>query len=195
MSSSIDLTTLAAVRALLQGSEAIDDDVLAAMITAASRAILNETKRELIKGDEEARPFLSRGCFLDLGSSALRGKPAEVRLFTDKEEGSQVVLDASEYKLRPLRPEFGVYEWLELPATRVGSRDKVEVTITGDWGFESVPEDVAHWCGMTVVIWSRGDISAFSTTFNVEEGHIERPEDLPRAVKRALQHYQRMTVI
>lgn len=187
----IDLTDIAAVRELLQDSESIPDETVQVMITAASRAILNHTQRELIKGGEEARDFLSRGSHLDLGSKDLRGKPTAVTLYTDLEEAEQIDLEPSEYKVRPIPPEFGVYEWLELPEDLTG---EVQVTVKGNWGFEVIPEDVAYWCGMTVVIWSRSDISAFSTTYNVDEGRVERPEDLPPAVKHALNHYRRLTV-
>lgn len=187
----IDLTTVVSVRKLLQDSDQIPDDTVQVMVTAASRAILNYTRRELVKADGEARDFLSRGNHLDLGAKDLRGAPTAVTLYTDLAGSEQVVLEPSEYKLRPINPEFGVYEWLELPETVTG---EAQVTIEGNWGFASVPEDVAYWCGMAVVIWSRSDISAFSTTFNVDEGRIERPEDLPPAVRHGLKHYRRILV-
>lgn len=188
----IDLTDVEAVRALLQGSEGIDPDTLQTMVSAASRAILNLTQREFVKAARgEARDFLSRGRHLDLGSKDLRGRPTAVTLYTDLEEADQIALDADEYKLRPVPQEFGVYEWLVLPEDVEG---ECQVTVEGDWGFESIPEDVAYWCGMTVVIWSRSDISAFSTTYSVDEGRLERPEALPSAVRAGLSHYRRRTV-
>ena len=189
----IDLTTVAAVQALLQGSESIDPATLQTMVTAASRAIRNETKREFAPTtDGAARDFLSTGAMLDLSPYDLRGEPETVTLYTDLEEAEQEVLEASEYRARPIPSEFDVFNWLELPARLQGK--EVQVTVKGDWGFASVPEDVAYWCGMTVVIWSRGDISAFSTTYDVQQDRVERPEDLPPAVKHALSHYRRRTV-
>lgn len=191
---SIDLTDVAAVRHLLQDEDSIPDETVQVMVTAASRAILNHTKRELVKSaGEETREFLSRGSHLDLGSKDLQGKPTSVTLYADREEAEQVTLNPGEYKLRPLDPEFGVYEWLELPDDLAD--EECQVAIKGTWGFSEIPEDVAFWCGMTVVTWSRGDISAFSTTFVIEEGRVERPADLPSAVKQALKHYKRPRVI
>lgn len=189
----IDLTTVAAVKALLQESSAIPDDTLQTMITAASRVVLKETKREFAPTtDGVARDFLSNGAMLDLSPYDLRGQPEEVTLYSDLEEVDQEVLEASDYRARPIPSESGVFTWLELPSKLRGK--EVQVTVKGNWGFASVPEDVAYWCGMTVVIWARSDISAFSTTYNVDEGRVERPEDLPPAVKHGLSDYRRRTV-
>lgn len=189
----IDLTTIGAVRKLLQDETSIPDDTLQTMVTAASRSILNETKREFApKADKTDRSFLSTGAFLSLSPYDLRGLPESVTLYTDREESEQVVLGKGEFRPMPISAEFGVYTWLDLPAVLSGRT--VQVTIKGNWGFDEIPEDVAYWCGMTVVIWSRGDISAFSTTFVVEEGRVERPADLPSAVAKALKHYRLLGV-
>jgi hypothetical protein len=38
-----------------------------------------------------------------------------------------------------------------------------------------VPEDVQHWCNVTVATWLRKDVSAFTDVFNVDEGQVEPP--------------------
>ena len=190
----IDLTTKAAVRELLQGSDQIEDAVLDVMVTAASQAILDETQREFApKTADTSRDFLSLGTFVDLNPYDLRGKPDAVTLYTDLEEEHHVMLEGGGYLLRPVPPRYGVYGWLELPS-QYARHGQVQVTVKGDWGFPAIPAHIAYWCGMTVVIWSRSDISAFSTTYSIDEGRIEKPADLPPAVRAALSRYRRRTV-
>jgi hypothetical protein len=66
------------------------------------------------------------------------------------------------------------------------------VDVTGDWGFASIPNDVKQACIEGVAIRLRRDVSAFSTTFNIDEARLERPEALPASVCQALRQYKRM---
>jgi hypothetical protein len=63
------------------------------------------------------------------------------------------------------------------------------VTVTGTWGFPAVPEDVKHWCKVTVAEWMRKDVSAFTTTFNIDAQRFDVPSELPAAAKAGLAHY------
>jgi hypothetical protein len=58
------------------------------------------------------------------------------------------------------------------------------VTITGDWGYPSVPADVEDACIKTVGIWLKRDVSAFSRTYNLDEGRTERPRRAARRRRR-----------
>ncbi len=189
-----DLTTAAAVRDLLQDEDSIPDGTLQTMITAASRSIIDHCRREFAPATTaaETRNFLARGSFLDLAPYDLRGEPESVTLFADLAEGDQVVLEAGQYRVRPIPAPNGVKQWLELHGRRDG--EVCEVAVEGQWGFAQVPEDVAYWCGITVLIWSRNDISAFSTAYSVDEGRLQKPEALPAAVRYGLRGYERKSI-
>lgn len=181
----IDLTDLASVRALSQANDRdVDDDALIErLITAASRSILNYTGREFVAtASAEAREFVSRGYLLDLAPFDLRSVESVTDVTTP---ATPTAITA--YRLRPKPSRYGVYTWLEIPQLS-GER---EIAVTGLWGFPSIPEDVSHWCGITVLMWIRGDVAAFSTTFEIEAGRLQRPEALPSAVRGGLKHYRR----
>jgi hypothetical protein len=50
--------------------------------------------------------------------------------------------------------------------------------------------DLTHACIVTVAIWLKRDVSAFSRTFNLDEQRTERPDALPSAVARMLAQYR-----
>lgn len=187
---STDLTTVEAVKKLLQDSDSIEDEVLQVMITAASDDIRKFTEREFIAVDNEIRTHLCKGNIIDLAHNDVR-VVRSVTLYTDDpDEDQRLALDAGDYKLRPIPSPDGVYQWLRLSESVEPREREFEVEIDGDWGFKEIPANIAYWCGITVVIWARKDISAFSTTYNVDEGRTERPENLPSAVRWALRGYK-----
>jgi hypothetical protein len=53
-----------------------------------------------------------------------------------------------------------------------------------------VPPNVEQAAIITVATWLRRDVSAFSTTFDLDEQKVERPEALPSAVTRMLAPYK-----
>lgn len=65
------------------------------------------------------------------------------------------------------------------------------LSVTGTWGFPSLPELVKQACIVTVGIWMRRDIQAFSATFNLDENRVERPRALPSAAKDMLIDFRR----
>jgi hypothetical protein len=93
-------------------------------------------------------------------------------------------------------PEAGarrVYQWVKL-LNQINAWDENsgrEITITGNWGFASIPADVEHWAIITVVTWLRRDVSVFERTFDLAEDRVERPRELPSAVIQGLGHYRR----
>jgi hypothetical protein len=70
-----------------------------------------------------------------------------------------------------------------------------QVEVTATWGWTSVPADVEHATIVTTGIWLRRDVSAFSTTYVLDEDRVERPESLPSAVRAMLGPYRRSIVI
>lgn len=185
----IDLTNVAAVRAFTQTPEedVEQDAVTATLITAASRAIMAFTEREFAPATVgTAREFLySGGGFLSL-------TPHDLRTLTSVEGSaddgaSWEAIDAFRVVRFPRPAPHGVFTGLRLSGVTWPL-----LRVTGDWGFAAVPEDVAQACALTVAIWLRRDVSAFSTTFNVDTQSLERPESLPSAVRGLLSPYKRM---
>lgn len=185
-----DLTTLAAVRSFLQKgtTETGQDVIIGSLITRASRLIEAETGREFTPTTGQARTFVHReGRLLQVGD--LRSVTSIV-LDTQLAASSQTTLASTDYALRPKPARDGIYQWVRLPGYP-GVVDR-EVTITGDWGFATIPDDVAHACIVTVAIWLRRDVAAFERTFSIEEDRLERPQALPSAVRSGLAHYRRV---
>lgn len=201
-----DLTTLAAVRAFLQkpATETNQDPVISDLITRASVAILRWTGREFAPVTATAaRVFVYQGGnFLDLYPYDLRSVSS---MILDSDLASTITLTSgTDYQLRPLPARDGVYQYLRLPTYSAWLHDGVsishvkperQITITGAWGFASVPADIAHACIVTVATWLRADVQAFSTTINIDEGRLQRPEALPAAVVATLAPYRRRVML
>lgn len=189
-----DLTTLAAVRAHLQLPDVdIDSDAeLSALISRASAVIQRWTGREFAPPTSaETRVFTYPG------RGRLELAPYEARAVTavvldSQPGGQQITLSTTDYALRPLPARDGVYQWLELAPYRRCRGG--QVSVTGDWGWPTVPDDVEHACIVTVATWMRRDVAAYSRVFNLDESRIERPQALPSAVMDMLDLYRAVPV-
>lgn len=190
--SGADLTTLSAVRDFLAtpSTDQESDPVIQQLITRASRVIMRWAGREFAPATASAaRVFTYQGGgFLDLGAYELRSATSVV---LDSDQTSTITLTAgTDYLLRPTAAPDGVYQWLELPTYDSTLAQGRQVTITGAWGWPAVPADIEHACIITVATWLRRDVSAFSRTFNLDEGRTERPDALPAAAAAALRPYR-----
>jgi hypothetical protein len=194
-----DLISLEEARAFLEKDEreTAQDPILNGLITAASAEIMKYTKREFApKGDavEERR-------FLFVGARTVDLEPYDVREVESVTLGvdlpSSRELAAGEWTLRPVTAPYGVYQSVRLRLAPGGApnlpagEQTCAVAVTGKWGFASVPEDVKHWCKVTVATWLRKDVAAFSRTLQLEEDRVEAPEQLPSAAMRGLCNYKR----
>jgi hypothetical protein len=191
-----DLITVDEVRAFLQKPEGdtAQDTIIQSLIAAAGLAIGNFCEREFLMPPEDAslaRNFEYRGGgFLSVAPFDLR-ELESIRIDVDEEDPTELTPD--EYRL-PAPNREGTTTYLRLAPYLVHSRSRWQqrvVEVTGKWGFESVPVDVKQAAIVTVAIWLRRDVSAFSTVFNLDEAHVERPEVLPAAAARMLFPYKR----
>lgn len=194
------LISLDEARGFIQKNEeeTEQDEEIIRLINSASEEIQNHTRREFAPAGEygEDRVFVYvGGRYLDLAPYDLRAVEA-VTLATDLE--SPVKLTKDEWRLRPMPARDGVYQTIRLLSLPEDTRitlpegeTQFEVTVTGEWGFAEVPEDVKHWCKVTVATWLRKDVAAFSTTLRLEEDRLERPDALPTAAVRGLCKYRR----
>jgi hypothetical protein len=187
------------VRAFLQKPErdTEQDEEIEALISAVGPVIGDFCEREFEDAGTKdiARTFeYTGGGYLSLAPYDLREVTG---LRIDVDEASPTVLGSEEFRLpAPLRD--GVATYLRLAPYLVHSRSRWQqrlVEVTGKWGFATVPLPVKQAAITTVATWLRRDVSAFSTTFNVDEARLERPEVLPAAVVRMLNPYKRMSYV
>lgn len=193
-----DLCTTAEVRAFLQkpAADTAQDAIIAALITRASGTIHDFCQREFASdvSGSTARTFEYRGGgFLDLAPYDAR-TVSQVKVDTD--ETSPTTLQTTDWRLFPYPAADGVYTALRLAPSLAHSRARWQqrlVEVTGTWGFSAVPDEVKHHAIVTVAVWLRRDVAAFSTTFNVDEDRVERPEALPSSVRQGLNRWRRLT--
>lgn len=192
----VQLVSVADVRAFLQkpDPDQQQDQIIGRLIESASEAVLTYTGREFAPVSQAgtARQFYYCGNgILSLTPYDLQTL-VSVKIDTVAGAGG-TTLDAAEYQLRPKPAKDNVYNWLKLspvaaaPSSRFVER---EVTVTGTWGFPSVPDDVKHWTCVTVAEWLRLNVQAFTTTFNIDEQRLDRPEMLPAAARAGLRRYR-----
>lgn len=181
-----DLTSTSAVKSFLQKSDSTQDTIIASLITRASVGIMRYTHRQFAPTESAATKVFAHegGHMLDLAPYDLR---VLTTLTTATETTSPAVVASTNYGLRPKPARDGVYQRVKL-TTNPG---ECEITVVGDWGFATVPEDVAHWCIVTVAMWLRRDVQAFESTFSIDEQRLERPEALPAAVRGGLATWKR----
>lgn len=189
-SSASALTSLSAVRAFMQkqSTDTAQDILIQSLITRASAAITRDTSREFVSAGTAAvtRTFPHyAGRLVSLAPYDLRSASA----ITVTADSTTSTIATTDYKLRPTPSLTATYQWLRF-STSYRQNESREVAITGLWGMANIPEDVAHWCIVTVVTWLRRDASAFETTFSIPEDRLERPEALPAAVRAGLSHYR-----
>ena len=187
---SYDLCGTADVATYLQkaSTDTSQNALMGDLITRASRSILNWTGREFAPAGTAARSWWYYGDeVLSLAPYDFRSGTVQIDTHTSS---PSTLTENSDYYLEPLPAPDGVYQHIRF-ARGWCAYNQREVTITGNWGFSAVPEDVKHACVVTVGIWMRRDVQAFSATFNVDEGRLERPEALPSAVRATLGHYRR----
>lgn len=200
----IDLATVPEVRRFLQKptADVNQDQIISELITRASRAIMTYLGREILPTQVASHAFIYRGGRrLNLAPYVVQSVTSVVM---DTDTTSPSTLATSEFSLRPMPARNGVYRWLRIPyggnqwvgPDIPGEREfaQREVTVTGLWGYSEVPEDVKHWCIVTVAEWMRLHVQAFSTVLNIDTGQLERPESLPSAVRAGLRHYRSVPV-
>jgi hypothetical protein len=185
-----DLCTLQDVRAFLQkaDTDTAQDALIASFIIRASTAIGRWCEREfapqtaagvtrLFEVDWDSESYVSFAPY-DLASASA--------VTIDPDMGTGFVLPAAQYRLYPVNRPLGVYTGMKvIPlmfATGPVLFSNRQVSITGTWGFPSVPADVAYATVITVAMWLRQDMSAFGTNVLLDDDGGESGDVLPRMV-------------
>lgn len=191
------LITLEQARRYLQkeGGKRGQDQEISDAITEASRQIMQFCEREftppVAAATRRFRLELEDPLSVDLCPFDLRSVTS---VTLHPEASTPKVLAASEYQLEPLDGyyPYGVYNRILLSRlTVVVSQHTINfghalVDVGGAWGFLTVPEDVQHWCKVTVWSWIRGEVQAFTSSYSVDTGRFTFPEELPKAVQNGL---------
>lgn len=194
-----DLCTLADVRARMQkkAGDTAQDALISAFITPASVAVMRWADREFAP----ATSNLARVFEWPREGELLSLAPYDVRVVTsvtaDTDNGAGYALASDEWRLGPKPARDGVFNFIRLRPFGVAvSRRrwaKREVTIVGDWGFPSVPSDVAHATAATVVHWMTTNVAVFRSP---EDGPSEaKPRGLPMEACHILGSYKRPVVM
>lgn len=197
-----DLTTLASVREFLRISDSSQTDMDAAlttMIGQASKAIHHHTGREFapLSTASQARIFEYYGGGVLFLTPYDAKTVTSVQIDTDSDSPTTLVED-SDYFLKPRGAFQGVYTHIELrgyePAAKsstaaFASKPWREVTVTGTWGFASVPSDVAVACNMLVAFWYRNH-SAPAGRDLANDGDRFGPVNMPTGVMQLLAPYR-----
>lgn len=187
------LCTLADVRQLMQMNEedTEQDTIIASLIIQAGDLIKRHTEREFALETDDPEAEITRRFEIDLSLGYMTFAPYDLQSVTSvvlDPDDTATALQGTDYRLGPLPQRDGVYRTFKLMTAQ--GAGTVEVDITGLWGFPTVPRPVRLACAQTVVTWLRRDVSAFTTTYNLDEGKVERPEDLPSAIKAMLCRYK-----
>lgn len=178
------LTTVQRVKELASISDfdPQPDRILQRYINAASRQIIDTAEREFAPAvDAQTRSFVvSQGGIVVL-------TPSDLRVLTTIETTTYTTGGSIATPL-----VSGTYEVsTSLPgetATRVYTptlSGGVRVTITGDWGFASVPEDVAELCADQVVFWYRANQMERTSLASVEADTDTTPSGAPLRLSSA----------
>lgn len=167
-----DLCDVAAVLPLIPLT-ADTDGRIAGLIPAASRQIRRRSGLTFGAVVDETR---SVHCF---GEST--AWPKELRAVTAvKDDGGHPVT----YKATDV-DEDGHIRWLELDDPFDG-----RLLVTGTWGWDAIPSDVALMCAMTVADWYKRDQTATITPMgDVGYDGARRTRALPPYVEQMLQTY------
>jgi hypothetical protein len=179
-----DLCTLADVKLELRKTDSTDDTLLSALITDASTTI--QTKYGRFIADTTTRVFPYRGQNrLDLFPYFLRTPSA---VTSTVGTASTTLTATTDYSTRPLHST--VYRYLYLPTTSLGTSETT-ISITGTWGFSTIPNDVKRAAVITVADWYRAG-GAYTTVLDTDEAYQGGSHgDIPRGAKKLLEPYQR----
>lgn len=192
-----DLCTLADVRLRMQKKTAdtAQDALITSLIAPVSAAIMRWTEREFAPVTASAARVFEwdwRGEFVSLAPYDLR---TVTTIQVDTDTVTPITLTTDEYRLWPKPPKDGTYlalrlKPLSLTVGRVVYRNR-EVTVTGAWGFPSVPSDVAAAAAATVVHWMMVNVAAFRRPDELPDGADPPRRGIPPEALQMLATYKR----
>lgn len=181
-----DLCTLGDVKTALEATTTARDTLLAALITQASDAIMDEVEREFAPITTAAARTLRWDAgtrIVDLAPYDLASVTSVVLSPEDAATSLTVGGAAPDVLFRPLEKPDGVWTSMQLSdliqvrvSTLLFRFGFMQVQITGNWGFPTIPTNIVRATVVTVVSWARKDTGAFG----MEDYDANNPSPLPR---------------
>lgn len=182
------------------------DDVLQALIVAASRAIHTHTGREFAATDPpgtaravDVGVFAAHATTWGIPIGELAAAPTAVEILDSYGTVAATLTPAADVVPMPLAPRPG------RPYTHLRLRPNVNapaaadlLRVTGTWGWPAVPADVAHAAIITVRSWLRAapdSAGSYDDTFGTAA--VPAPAGgwmLPMAAKQLLAPYRRLAI-
>jgi hypothetical protein len=166
-----DLCTVDDVKALMQKSGAnasSQDSLIQALITRASVKIMDDYAREFVPGGAYSVAFtaatrtfefsrdMERVVFVDLSPYDLQTSPAPT-VVIDSDLTSPITLTSDQWRLWPQPASQGVFSAIRLSLWSAHAAyprfEQRQFTVTGNWGFPTVPAMVTQACAETVIHW------------------------------------------
>jgi len=186
-----DLTTLANVRQAMQleTGRTEPDPIISMFITVASDLIQEHIGLKAAPAETAATKTYD----WDGTDTLFKLKPYVCRSVTAVViDGTDTLTLNSGYRLYPPQHRESIYTHLELYVTSSlsGNFPTRRIAVTGNWGYSTIPTILEHAALTTVIIWMRRDVSAFTSTYNLDEGKVERPQALPSQVVEMLKYYR-----
>jgi len=191
------LCTLAEVRGRRQTPVANtgQDAEVQRLIASLSSAIAEEYEREFTPTDAATRTFeydVDDGPLLSLTPYELR---TVTEVLTDADSADVVTLAAADYRLHPYPSKHGTFLALRFRPALVATNalwGTTLVEITGDWGFDEIPDNVREAAIVSVVHNMRTSVGQYSVADGAGgETRYERVE-IPQAARDLLQPFRRM---
>lgn len=209
-----DLCTLADVKALMQKTgpnAAAQDALIQSLITDISCEIMEDYGREFAPGGAYSIPAVNATrtfaypwgeqypgeAYVDFRPYDLQTSPAPT-VVADSLESSPYTLSGDEWRLNPQPPSQGVFMGiyvlpLNMSIGIIGWRKRF-ITVTGNWGFPSVPRKVKDACVQTVI----HRITNYPGARRVDQVDSMMPATSPRGYPMTaidlLSSFKRMTV-
>ena len=205
--SAIALTTTNNVKLFMgrADEDPTQDDQIQLFINNASRTIIRECDREF-KSDlgTGTRSFATPKDFPGYGYVTFNQFCVQSNSITlvqiDTDTTNPTTIDPTQYQLHPINNLWGVatgirfYTYAVGSILRQGAGMRRQVSVTGTWGFTSVPEDVEHACILTVVSWLRRDAQGYSQRADIEEPKTGKSRAIPPPAWDLLAPYFRIPV-
>lgn len=212
-----DLTTVANVKALMQKSGAnagSQDALIQTLITRASVKIMDDYGREFVPGGTDSLPHVNATrlfaypwgdqypgeAFVDFRPYDLQASSvASLVVVADPLEAAPYTLSGDEWRIWPQPPARGQVHLginvlpLNMSIGIIGWRKRY-ITVTGNWGFANVPEQVAEACEETVIHWITS-YPAANRAPQIDSGAVPvaAPRSYPMTAVDLLQNFKRMT--
>ena len=195
-----ELCTLADVRLLMQkaATDTAQDAFIQSQILRVSQEVMDWCERQFAPVEEHATKTFSwerTGTLVSFAPFDLQSVDnPETSVVADSDNATPYVLTKEEYRLWPYEGRNGVFTGMKVQpfGASYGSIEwpTRQLTVTGKWGFPSVPLPVVDATALTVVHRITGNVAAYRSP---DEGPVAVPKQgFPTEALHILAKYKRV---